>query len=308
MWNGFWCPLLCPTGLGSHHPAPTASSSYSFQLQGDLSRIQGKQTQPEATSSAVETLSKWRCLISILVYFKEHVPQRRHIWTGNCGLSTVEAIGQTTGKEIYRCGKSWVWSHNSWSSFSAHPWEADHGDQNCGFYLGAALREVAADELLHSSSQLEAINTSCSSFFILAWKNFLSHSSVACRAALPSRRGTDDTVHWEVMQSVLEPREITAIFPVQRNSHQQPVRHCSEGAEKMSSDREWHSQHGHRELKHRFSPRKLQGGGTVTKGQANATFHRNLTNWPRPLPPPLQSLTLSWVNVSFIFLRIKALL
>lgn len=105
----------------------------------------------------------------------------------------------------------------------------------------AALKEVTADELfLHSSSQLEAINTSCSSFFVLPWKNFIIHSFTACRTALPSSRGTDDTVHWEVMKAVLESRENTAIFPVQRNSHQQPARHCSEGVKDELTQRMAH--------------------------------------------------------------------
>lgn len=107
------------------------------------------------------------------------------------------------------------------------------GDKNCCFYM-RALTKVAADQHLHYSPQLEATNTSCSSFLLLPCKNFRSNSSTACRTVFPSSRETDDTVHWKVIKSVLELGEVTPIFPVQRNSHQQQTRCFSKGAKKMS--------------------------------------------------------------------------
>lgn len=112
---------------------------------------------------------------------KEHISQRSH--------------RSNKWKEVYRWGKSWVWSHNSRNSvklflcpsLAGRLWRPElwlvPGGSAC-----AALTEVAADELLHSSSQLEAINTSCSSFFILPWKKFPKPQLHCLQASPPQQQ------------------------------------------------------------------------------------------------------------------------
>lgn len=294
---GLYCPVLCPT--------EPASNSYSFQLQGALGRAQGEQTEPETTVRGAQTFLKWRGLISTLVCFKEHTPQRSHTWTANCGLSTLEATGQTLERDLEVGEELGVIPQLLHllklllcPSLAGRSWRPE-----LLLYLClAALKEVTADELfLHPSSQLEAINTFCSSFFILPWKNFIIHSSIACRTALPSSRGTDDTAHWEVMKAVLESRENTAIFPVQRNSHQQAVRRCSEGAERWANTE--NGTHGHTEWNPASLPADCRGWHCHQSHLAQQSDKPATST-----PSILQSMTFSRVHASFIFLRTEALL